>query len=871
MTHLALPAGLHRFAGLLAVAGLLAALALTLQPAAGQSTPIELAIGDRQADGSFEITFGGGTLDQLAQTGDALSVIGIAPVLGIANDNDDYTATATEIAQSRPDITTYDPNTDGQKAIPAVTVFVPHPKEAYAASGDLVEQTFTVSVALPSGGPVTATKMVPPPPERPSISVVGALRQDADGILRPGQTTELTIGLQVAVAYGANEATNAKVGLYSHTEFGGITESDETLRLAADSYLEISGPAAFADGTNLLRAGADGALQLKCEDTARIDRTRETGGTCYFVHDHDGDDLDADGDQDDNPGMAATPPIVPTITVASDASSDVTVFARIIATDTPEADGGDANTDPDPIWVALENDDDAVGPVFNPMPGTLYRVGGETGTSTYFGSYEIPVGTVEQVDSVTLTAATGEGATGTTVGTGSPVRLLLGILNADGRPSDVSGISSVTVTTTSGTVEVGTTFGTPTNLCAASSTCNLPIRGSAAGNQDLTKAATARPGLVGAIPIILKGVTRAGTATVSATVVATAGSSQPIYRADPISATFSGGADRLVLSATGTPRLLNIADGVANSGTEGGMSVAANLDQISFGVTATDSRGVATTTPAAIVQRVTGPDGSVVSSGITIAGNEDCGKGNKADETPRVAANCAFTVSVTAGDTTPLTPGIYTLSLSATGVAAGEAEFGVAGAPASVEISTDMPDDIRVGGSFEATIAVRDAAGELVADGTPVEVEVRRRTDRNAAVLLVSPSPGSDGKGMTKTADGTAKATFTVIAREISTINASARSGDVSDIEVVDTSAASAAITADPAEGLSSLTANGFTTWRGVGSLTASALLADLDDIASVQLWNGKRWVRYAVIDGQQVPGSLDFVIEDSDNLWLGG
>lgn len=876
MSHLSLPASLPRFAGLLAAVALLAGLALSLQSASAQIAKTDITISDRHDNGYFTVNIDG-TLGELATSGAAIEVA--ATNGGVASFNHTSlpgTAAATisaEVGEVAAILSAfnsgnpYDSNDsdDAATAIPAVQVFVAYPGPAYT-TGDspapvAVELTVTVNLAASGSDPVVSDSKTISPPETPAISVVGALRQDADGELSAGQTTQLTVGLQAAVAFGSlgeggnpdSDEENAKTCVTADVP----TAICEEFELGDDSYIQLSGRATFSDGTSQLRDG----LSLKCENTVAIGPNRETGGTCYIVHDHDGDDADNDGNKDGvSPTADATPRAAPSITVASGADSDVTVFVSV-ATDSPTA-----------RFHAQLADNNADRKIYAATTGTYYNLR----QSSYFGRYVIPVTAVEQIDAVTLGADTRPGATGTTVGINGKVRLVLGIRNSDGQPSDVNSISSVTVTTTSGKIEVGTAPA-GNQLCEAASTCNIPISTAAADDTDLTSAARTAPNLIGAIPITVSGISKAGTATVSATVVAKAGSSQPIYRAEPITVTFSGGASSIMLGGDTMPIVLNRADTTTNSiEPENPGTVAANLDEASFTATATDSRNVASTLPRAVLSSVIGPDRAKVSSGVTVTSGADCGPGTKtvtnADGTTRSAAKdaskCKYTVTVTAAAASALPAGEYTLRLEATGLKTAETKFAVAGPPDNVEIAPDEPGG--VGETFGATITVTDADGNSVADGTAVSISVNaRNSDLGASVRLVNPAPGTDGKGATRTAGGAAKATFTVIGREISTINAEA--GTASDIAVVNTTAVAAAAVSTPSEGLSSTAANGFSTWSGIGTITASELLADLEGITSVRLWNGKSWLPYAQVGGQDVPGALDFDINSGDNLWLGG
>ena len=883
MSQVAVPAGLHRFAGLLVAVALLAGLALSLKPASAQIAVSDITISDRNNHGHFTINIDG-TLGQLQAVADgsALEVsvtagsgsmvlfhgTELTPALGTTE-----TATLAQIASLRDDITTYDADgpddvagnadDDAAKSIPPVHVYVLYPAAAYTTATPPLPATvtFTVEVNL-ADTTTTRTKMktTEAVPETPSVSFVGALRQDADGELSAGQTTQLTVGLQAVVAFNQVGPDNAK----RPAQGGGFTTgttpgenaktcvtADEPTDicpgdLGRDSYIQLSGPATFTDGSSLLRGG----LSLNCENNqvaTLFGSSGETGGTCYIVHDHDGDDPDGNGMNGD--GGTATAKVAPSITVASGADSDVTVFASFAVAESA-----------DRFHVQL-SDNNMNRRIYAANTGTYYNLN----QSSYFGRYVIPVTAVEQIDEVTLGPATGQA---TTVGTSADVNLLLGIRNSDGQPSDVNAISSVTITTTSGQVEVGNVAG-GTQFCTAASTCNIPILTSDADDTDLTGAATTTPSLIGAIPVTLGGVSKAGTATVSATVVAKAGSSQPIYRAEPITITFSGGASSIMLGGDTMPRVLNRKDETANSiADEDPGTVAANLDEASFSATATDSRNVASTLPRAVTATAIGPDGATVSSGITLTPDAaNCGPG-RGD-----ASKCKYTVTVTAEAAQALPAGTYKLRLAAAGLTTAETEFGVAGPPAKVEIETDEPGG--VGSTFGATITVTDADGEKVADGTEITISVNARdAERGSPIRLINPAPATsgddEGKGKTRTANGVARATFTVVGREVATVNAQA-SDEVSGIAVIDTSEVAAAVAAAPSEGLSSTEANGFATWRGIGFTTASDLLDDLDGISSIRLWNGKRWIAYGVADGQELPGAFNFDIGDGDNLWLGG
>ena len=219
-------------------------------------------------------------------------------------------------------------------------------------------------------------------------------------------------------------------------------------------------------------------------------------------------------------------------------------------------------------------------------------------------------------------------------------------------------------------------------------------------------------------------------------------------------------------------------------------------------------------------------------------------------------------IDVNAPRTSPLASGIYTVKIESGSLTAAETTFGVAGDPAAIAFETADPG--AIGTQFESIITVTDAAGEPVADGTPVAVSLRSRGPRiSDPVSRVSPA-------VQRTVNGRVTARFVVIGCEVATIQAEA--AGVSRLDVVDARTAPASEETGPADSLASSEPDSFTSWAGAGAAaaTASSLLADSPGLDRVFVWNGLRWVLYAEADGVPIPGSLDFTIEPGDVLWLG-
>lgn len=70
-------------------------------------------------------------------------------------------------------------------------------------------------------------------------------------------------------------------------------------------------------------------------------------------------------------------------------------------------------------------------------------------------------------------------------------------------------------------------------------------------------------------------------------------------------------------------------------------------------------------------------------------------------------------------------------------------------------------------------------------------------------------------------------------------------------------------------ESLSRRTPNNYAAYLSETPAKASALLAALDGVSSLLIWDGAKWLRYGVAGGAVVPGSTDVDIERGAILWL--
>ena len=678
-----------------------------------------------------------------------------------------------------------------------------------------------------------------PPPDRTDTLAFDAMAFDsagpvaylgAAGALAAGGSSALALGVEAVSAAPAGSgliSTIARAGkALSHEDYAAARdvgysrfvaemefEDRHSIPLSADARLDLRGPAVWADsGTKTLRLGPG---------------TDYPTMRCF----------NADGFRS-GPGVADDWACVvgrivnganqmPMITADADATGEVTVISSLSLAGGGKFEYAFGEAGDDGMYTADSP------PFVVPLPDV-----------PLFTRFTFPIKSIVQVSSAELRRK--GGATGA-VRTGDPAELELAVLNEEGTASAAGAISSITLITTNGVLS--------SDYCGGGSTCTIPV----SAGSDFAVAAASRPQLVRAIPVTLSGVKATGVATVSATVVSTSGEN-PVLNAEPLTVSFSGDAASIALTMD-LPRLHNQADDADNDG-----GAAANTDIIEIGATAADSRGIASTLPASVDRAIIGPDGERVASGITVAPNEHCGP----PAAGKVASSCKYVITATAAGASPLAAGIYKLRLSASGIDAAESEFGVAGPADDIRISLG-DDDLELGAPFDASITVTDADGQPVADGTPVTVSAAARGRGAAAIQLVMPAPNNDGEGSAVTRNGRASARFVVIGREVSTINVSA--GRVGGILVVDTRATGGGGGGQLAAELSNTAPNGFSAWSGAAAreLSASSLLDGLDGVNSVFLWNGVRWLHYAVADGQPVPGSLDFAILPGDLLWLGG
>ncbi|MYA02116.1 MAG: hypothetical protein F4Y35_10060 [Chloroflexi bacterium] len=276
-----------------------------------------------------------------------------------------------------------------------------------------------------------------------------------------------------------------------------------------------------------------------------------------------------------------------------------------------------------------------------------------------------------------------------------------------------------------------------------------------------------------------------------------------------------------------------------------------------FEVTGSDDAGnQAALTVAQITPRVLDEDGKNQSSKFTI--------------TEHIKPNTNGVLMIRVGTGAAKIPaGNYTLETKLTGKDTQETAFAVAGAAANIDLTVDNASPSEVGQDITFTAKVTDGDDNAVVDGTVVTITASDvRGDADSVLVLALPGVDNNS-GSTETKDGVATGRLVVVGAGSAVVTATSGSGFDA---VVVTSTAGAA-DAGPAEVgldcLSSLT--GFSSYTCSMGSTAAELFGMLSGrgATAIHLWNGSMWVRYAVVDGAEIPGSSDFTVTEDDILYI--
>ena len=416
---------------------------------------------------------------------------------------------------------------------------------------------------------------------------------------------------------------------------------------------------------------------------------------------------------------------------------------------------------------------------------------------------------------------------------GGDTKFRLKVLNEHGKASATGSIASILLTTTIGSLSAD--LGTD---CTGGATCQIPVSAITAANADKID-----------VTLTYTADSKAGRGEVRATVIAGDGET---FSRGPISVTLVGAAASLAISEPATG-LLSAATTTAND----------NRDVLKLTVTAADAEGNSVDVPYRTPRAtITGPNGNLVSSGIGVVWTEDGDDPDEAHDqfTLNAAKAVEATISVTAEAASPLEVGEYILELRTAGKTATRT-FTVGGEAASVALG-EPQGSLELDGTVSFTATVRDAAGALVSDGTPV-VWSALSTSESPVLVQISAD--------TSTRDGAATATYLSV--NAGTAIVAAESGDGREVRVMTIAAAPAAVgaaaTADLSESLSNRGRLGFAVWLGERATSASALLDSLSEVNSILLWQDGRWQRYGRHEGRIIPGSFDFQIPRGAIIWL--
>ena len=534
---------------------------------------------------------------------------------------------------------------------------------------------------------------------------------------------------------------------------------------------------------------------------------------------------------------------------------------------------------PDTWTCELETEDSTI-----VVPDGAFTVRGtvEIEGITYHGSLDVTVADVDEVASATLDFATdiAPGASTDTptrnwtgddqpypnqLAAGERTRLRLTVLNENETASAAGSIASILLTTTAGSLSLLSPEGDCTG--GGGRSCQLPVNLLNGVNSDNIQLELAHSG-------------EAAQAAVRATVIANDGEA---FSPEPLSVTMLGTAQTLVISEPDSP-ILNVGTPDAFNPME-----VDSRDLLTLSVTALDAAGNMVPVPAGTRRaELRGPDGEVVWSGSDGGalrngvrvdwpvrlrwGGSSSRPEDQEDRLadvnfgvpgvqPRILldpdGNLQAQIDVDALSTRPLTAGEYTLKLTAGRLSATQRII-VSSEPAAVSLSKPQSDGAAApGGVITVTASVTDADGNQAPDGTPVTWAEPRLVGESPVLVQVSIDR--------TTTDGTASASYQVVGFGSSYLRASAGTG--TDVQLFN-APAPAAPPPDPAAALTRRAPGGVSVWLGEGQTTASALLAGIPHATTIRTLRAGLWLRYGVVDGREVPGSIDFIVRPGDILW---
>ena len=466
------------------------------------------------------------------------------------------------------------------------------------------------------------------------------------------------------------------------------------------------------------------------------------------------------------------------------------------------------------------------------------------------GALTVTIGTVDEVASAALDLATDLGDPtlsgddkpypSTLKRRGDSTRLLLSVLNANGKASARGSVSSVLVTTSAGRLGLLDSSLAGTGSCAGGLSCQLDVSKVTAANADRLVFTLTHGG-------------RAGAATVRATVFSRAGGT---YMTDPVEVTLAGPAESISIGAA-TRSVLNVDAGARDD--DGNVDDATDTrDRLLLAVTAVDAAGVSVDVPENRRRVwITDSEGKRVTSGVTATFPHLGADGEPALTLAR-SLQAAIEVNRSAAD--PLPAGEYTLTVSAGGKTATQT-FTATGGPASDGITISDPGSPTVDETFSVTVTVQDAEGNAVPDGTVVTWAPLDAMD----VRLAETTLAVQTSATTLTKDGQVTAEY--LAVDAGSVVIKVTAGSASATRRVDLQPAPRQPSEDPTDDLTNRNPAGLSVWLGVGETSASALLSRLDGPNTLGVWMDGEW-RYYTTTASGAIGE-DFSVMPGTLLWV--
>ncbi len=425
--------------------------------------------------------------------------------------------------------------------------------------------------------------------------------------------------------------------------------------------------------------------------------------------------------------------------------------------------------------------------------------------------------------------------TGTVAADGGDVDLVVQVFNSIGEKASTASINQITIIAPGGTISSTHATGEETNTAGGENSATLD-------EDDADDTADTEPGDVGQRTVVTISKTggKPGTVSVYALVIGPGGAATT----ETVDLTFTGPADAIEVH-DGTEALKSVNDETDDEGDTVN-------DTIKLQVTATDSGGLNATPPTNGVSVViTDADGKRVARNKMSA---------TMPEGPAGDGKFYITITGMGSDTSPLAAGEYTVTAKR-GDLEDEGTFVVAGAPANVDVVASSMTSDTIGDVITVTATVTDEDGNNVPNGTSIMF------DHSEDTGLAPIGTGHSGKG---SKSGSATVKYAVVGAGTTVISATA--GGATGVAVVISTAGQTGADVAQEVGLDCLSSlTGFSSYTCSMGSTAAELFGMLSGrgATAIHLWNGSMWVRYAVVDGAEIPGSSDFTVTEDDILYI--